>query len=268
MSLRLIHLSDIHFGCENKAAVEGARAFILDRPPDVLIVTGDMTQSGLPHEFDAAGAWLGGLPKPQVCTPGNHDVPVPGVIDRIVAPFGPYTRRFGATHLDLRPAPGLNVQGINTARGMQWRLNWSKGAIHRRDARRACEAMATAAPGDLKAVICHHPLMEITGGPMTGRVRGGDRASEILALGGADLILTGHVHIPFAHALPFGDRRTYAVGAGTLSHRERGRPAGFNVIDIEAECIRVAALAWTGSHFEVERSWGLDRRVPDQALAA
>ncbi len=103
---------------------------------------------------------------------------------------------------------------------------------------------------------------------MTGRVRGGDRASEILALGGADLILTGHVHIPFAHALPFGDARTYAVGAGTLSRRERGRPAGFNVIEVEAECIRVAAMAWTGSHFEVERSWGLDRRLPNRALAA
>ena len=95
---------------------------------------------------------------------------------------------------------------------------------------------------------------------MTGRVRGGQRASEILTEAGADLILTGHVHMPFAHALPFTDRRTYAVGACTLSLRERGSPAGFNVVEADEGMIQITALGWTGSHFEAQRSWGFDRR--------
>ena len=79
--------------------------------------------------------------------------------------------------------------------------------------------------------------------------------------GGVDLILTGHVHAPFGHPLPFGDGRTYAVGASTLSLRERGVPAGFNVIEADEADIRVTALGWIKTHFEPQRSWGFDRRL-------
>jgi hypothetical protein len=75
-----------------------------------------------------------------------------------------------------------------------------------------------------------------------------------------DLVLTGHVHMPFAHALPFGDGRTYNVGASTLSLRERGSPAGFNLIEADEDQIRVAALGWTGKGFEPQRNWGFERR--------
>jgi predicted phosphodiesterase len=77
-----------------------------------------------------------------------------------------------------------------------------------------------------------------------------------------DLVLSGHIHAPFAWPYPFGDGRTYAVGAGTLSVRERGVPASFNEVEIEGAAIRIAALGWTGSHFEPYRTWSLDRRLP------
>jgi predicted phosphodiesterase len=73
-------------------------------------------------------------------------------------------------------------------------------------------------------------------------------------------VLSGHIHAPFAWPYPYADGRTYAVGAGTLSVRERGVPPGFNVLEVERAAIRVAALAWTGSHFEPYRTWSLDRR--------
>jgi hypothetical protein len=75
-------------------------------------------------------------------------------------------------------------------------------------------------------------------------------------------VLSGHIHAPFAWSYPFGDGRTHAVGAGTLSVRERGVPPSFNVVEIERAAMRIAALAWTGSHFEPYRTWSLDRRSP------
>jgi hypothetical protein len=114
----------------------------------------------------------------------------------------------------------------------------------------------------LRVALCHHPLSEVTGGPMTGEVHGGLDAATILAEAGVDVILTGHVHTPFALPLPIADRRTYSVGAATLSLRERGAPAGFNVVSWEDECIHVVAHGWTGSHFEVQKTWSLDRREP------
>jgi predicted phosphodiesterase len=112
----------------------------------------------------------------------------------------------------------------------------------------------------LRVVACHHPLTEMIGGPMTARVWGGEEAARDFAEAGVDLVLSGHIHAPFAWPYPFGDRRTYAVGAGTLSMRERGTPAGFNVIEVDEATMRIAALAWTGSHYEPYRTWSLDRR--------
>ena len=259
MTLRLLHVSDIHFGCQNREAVAAARAFAEASPFDAVVVTGDVTQSGRRREFQAAADWMADLPGAVICTPGNHDTPYFGVIDRLFRPFARYRDFLGPFADHGLSAEGLNIQAINTSRGAQIRLNWSKGAIRAGAARRACAAFAST-PDSLRVVICHHPLMEVTAGPMTGRVRGGQRGAEILALGGADLILTGHVHMPFAHALPFGDQKTYAAGACTLSLRERGSPAGFNVVEADEEMIQITAQAWTGSHFEPQRSWGFDRR--------
>ena len=88
-------------------------------------------------------------------------------------------------------------------------------------------------------------------------------AATAFAEARVDLVLSGHIHAPFVWPYPCGDRRTYAVGAGTLSRRERGVAAGFNVLDIEKAAIKIAALQWTGSHFEPFRTWSLDRRGLD-----
>jgi predicted phosphodiesterase len=98
------------------------------------------------------------------------------------------------------------------------------------------------------------------GGPMTARVWNGGTAARIFAEARVDLVLSGHIHAPFAWPYPFADGKTYAVGAGTLSIRERGVPPSFNVVEIEKAAIRVAALSWTGSHYEPYRTWSLDRR--------
>ena len=258
MSIRIVHVSDIHFGCENAAALEAVHDFIANDPPDLLATTGDITQAGYPREFAAARAWLKSLPCPRVSTPGNHDTPYWNVLGRLAWAFRDYHRNIGPEAFETVSSPALTAVAFNSARGLQPRINWSKGQARRADAIEVCRRLS--AGEGLKIAICHHPLMEVTGGPMTGRVWGGVEASRILAEGGADLILTGHVHMPFAHPLPFADCRTYAVGASTLSQRERGCPAGFNLIEADEECIRVTALGWIKTHFEPQRTWGFDRR--------
>ena len=256
--MRIAHLSDIHFGDENAAAVAAAAERLRASPPTLTIISGDLTRWGEPNEFSAAKAWISTLPGPVFVTPGNHDAPYIAWVERIFAPFARYERAFGPAAVQRFLAPGLSVWGVNTARGAQWRLNWSKGRISPAQVEGVAEAIGD---GDgVRIVVCHHPLLEMEGAPMTGRVRGGEAAARAFATAGADLVLTGHVHSPFVLAYPFGDGRTYAVGAGTLSKRERGAAAGFNEIDIEEAAIRIAALSWTGSHFEPSRTWSVDRR--------
>ncbi|HEY5071020.1 MAG TPA: metallophosphoesterase [Caulobacteraceae bacterium] len=258
--LRIAHLSDIHFGGENAAAVEAATAWLALATPDLTIITGDLTSFGQEREFQSAQAWVRRLRGPVVITPGNHDTPYLGLLERLTAPFARFQRRFGPADAVRWTEGGTKVATINTARGAQWRWNWSKGAIAAAQADAALTAVGGTAEEGLAAVVCHHPLVEMVGGPMTGRVRGGERAARRFCDGGVDVVLSGHIHVPFVWPFPYGDGRCYAVGAGTLSVRERGAPASFNLIEVEAGSIAVTAQAWTGGRFEVWRTWSVPRR--------
>jgi len=256
--VRLAHLSDIHFGVEDVAACEAAIGAVADFAPDLVVVTGDLTRNGLPREFRAARAWLDRLPGPRLVTPGNHDTPYWNLVLRTLVPFNRYRRFIGPSHqaVDME---GVAARAINSARGPQPRLNWSKGAVRLKRVREAGAELA-AAGRRLKLFACHHPLREIEGERVAGGVRRGAAAGAILAAAEVDLILTGHLHHPFAVPLPCGDGRTYAVGAGTLSLRTRGPPAGFSTIEADEAQMTVIAHGWTGSHFEPYRTWGLPRR--------
>jgi len=260
VTLRLAHLSDIHFGGENREAVAAVAAWIAAHRPDLTIITGDVTREGARNEFVAARAWISGLATPSLVVPGNHDTPYFSLIRRLFAPWKRYERHFGALPATAHLQPGLAIAQVNTARGVQLRSNWSKGAIAQPQVAAALAALSAAPAGALKIVACHHPLIEMIGGPMSGEVHGGHDAAVAFSEGAVDLVLTGHVHAPFALPYPGGDGKTWAVGASTLSIRERGVPIGFNCIQVDEACVTVAAQAWTGSHFEPWRTWIIDRR--------
>jgi 3',5'-cyclic AMP phosphodiesterase CpdA len=258
--MRIAHLSDIHFGGENAPAVEGASAWLRSTAPDLTILTGDVTAFGAQAEFAKAKAWAQTLEGPLVALPGNHDTPYLGLAERLVAPFARFERSFGAADGVRWASEAAIVATVNTARGVQLRLNWSKGAVARAQTDAALAALRGGARGAVGIVACHHPLEEMVGGPMTGRVRGGRSAARRFCEAGVDLVLSGHIHAPFAWPFAYGDGRTYAVGAGTLSLRERGAPPSFSLIAVSAAKIEVTALAWTGTRFEAWRNWSLARR--------
>lgn len=258
--MRIAHLSDIHFGGENVAAVAGVAEMLRADPPDLTIISGDLTQFGEVKEFEAAAAWLKTLPDPILVTPGNHDSPYIAFVERFFTPFGRFRKLIGKVDGQTHAGDGFVVWGANTARGVQPRANWSKGQISAGQIRAAQAFLCGAAADQLKIMVCHHPLTEMIGGPMTGKVWGGAAAARALSECKVDLVLSGHIHAPFALPYPFGDERTYAAGAGTLSVRERGVPASFNMIEADTTEIRVVALAWKGSHYDTHRTWALARR--------
>jgi 3',5'-cyclic AMP phosphodiesterase CpdA len=252
---RIAHLSDIHFGGELPAATAAAIAAVNELAPTVIAVTGDLTLNGLPVEFRAAQAWLAQLSAPTVVTPGNHDTPYWNLILRALRPFDRYRRYIGPAQSAGYDAPDLCLRALNSARGAQPRLDWSKGAI-------GLESLRTIDwPQDARARIfaCHHPLIELQDAPVTGGVRCGVEAAAILAAADVDLVLTGHVHVPFA--LPMGPAGScYSIGAGTLSLRTRGAPPSFTTIVMTEEAFDVTVQAWTGEAFAPAEHWRLPRR--------
>lgn len=265
---RILQFSDIHFGCEHRHACAAALDYAHATPADLILITGDITQQGFPSEFAAAGDWIRRMPDPRFVIVGNHDVPYWSLPARLFSPWKAFEKATGhPAHDHQFLSPNLMVRGVVTARGWQARPNWSKGVIDLPQTRKAAEALRQAPVGALRVLACHHPLIEMAGAPMTGDVKRGDEAALIFAEAGVDIITTGHVHVPFALPIHLADHCSYAIGCGTLSHRERGTPPSFNQIEWDAHEIVVTAIAWTGDRFEPSEVWRLPRRQDTRKMA-
>lgn len=260
MSL-LAHVSDIHFGAQDEAIVDGLARAIGDLGVDAIIVTGDLTQSGKKREFRQAAAYFASLGLPTVFAPGNHDTPMLNLGARLTRPFGRYHKFLADGAAALFEGDDYRVWTLNTARGAQFRLNWAEGSARRAHVEAICADVKRASPPKAAIVACHHPLLAPESSPISVRTRGGSDAEEKFAAAGVELILSGHTHVPTIATSAHGDRRSYAVGAGTAaSVRTRGEPASFNTISIEREAFVVNALKWRDDGFVRQEPVRLVRR--------
>ena len=230
--IRLFHVSDVHFGAEDQAALDWFQACVETGKPDAIVMTGDLTMRARAHEFDAAAQWLAALDRPMTVEVGNHDLPYFNMARRLFRPYHRYAKveRALESELDL---PGVVIVPLKTTARFQWRLNWSKGKVTPHRVGKTVAAIEDA-PGDAVPIVaCHHPLVD-AGTQSTAKTKGGADALEALAAAGTRIVLSGHVHDPFdiTHQTPAGPIRM--IGAGTLSHRTRISPASFNELRVEA----------------------------------
>jgi 3',5'-cyclic AMP phosphodiesterase CpdA len=225
--MELVHLTDLHFGCADKAALAAAARYISERKPDAVIVTGDISKDGLASELNEACAWMRDLGVPIMLTPGNHDVPYYEPIGRVFYPWARFKRAAHGIRTGLWTTPDWTIVPINTARGVQLRLNWAQGAISRAQTADAATLLRQSTPEALRIVITHHPLDWPNDAPIHGATIGGVAAQTALIEAGAQLFLSGHLH--FASARLIG-ANALSVTSGTLSQRVRHEPCAFTAI--------------------------------------
>lgn len=232
--ITLFHVSDLHFGYEDRAALDWFRRDVDEERPDAVICTGDLTMRGSAREFAAAQAWLAELPVPVTLEPGNHDVPYyHHMLRRLTRPYARYRALEAAIECDIA-LDDVAVIPLKTIARAQWRLNWSKGRVRIRELDEALHGLAHHGGKRLRLVACHHPLVEAdTHG--TASTRGGKRALAALARAGADAVLSGHVHDPFDRMVEIEGQTIRIIGAGTLSQRLRATPPGYNRLQWSAE---------------------------------
>jgi len=236
--IRLFHASDLHFGAEDRAALDWFAACVHAERPDAVVVTGDLTMRARRHEFAAAALWLEGLGRPVTVEVGNHDLPYFNLWARFVTPY----RRYRALEAMIeRPLdlPGLTIVPLKTTARFQWRFNWSKGHVSASALQDALALVEAAPAGHRVLVACHHPLIE-GGTRSSSRTRGGRAALAALAAAGADAVLSGHVHDPFDIGQPNGAGEIRLIGAGTLSERVRETCPSFNEVRVADGALVVA----------------------------
>jgi 3',5'-cyclic AMP phosphodiesterase CpdA len=228
--IRLFHISDLHFGAEDRQALDWFAGLVEAEQPDLIVVTGDLTQQARRQEFEAATQWLQALGRPITVEVGNHDLP-PYPIARFLRPYGRYEtlERLVERPVDL---PGVRIVPLKTTARFQWRLNWSKGLVSAVSLDRTLGMIEEQSGPGLTLVACHHPLIE-GDTRMSSRTRGGAAALTALAEAGVDAVLSGHVHDPFDMSLNHAGRTIRLIGAGTLSERVRASRPSFNRLTID-----------------------------------
>ena len=240
----LFHISDLHFGAEDRAALAWFARIVAEERPDGIICTGDLTMRGTTREFAMASQWLGKLAVPVSLEPGNHDMPYYWeLITRLRHPFRRYHAFAAQAHSNLA-LDGVMLVSLPTVTPAQWRLNWSKGHVDQRLLADAIAALGAAPATGVRLVACHHPLVEAdTQG--TASTSGGKQALAALARAGANAVLTGHVHDPFDLTVSAGGKSIRMIGAGTLSERLRSTSPSFNVLTVNGEHLDVAVRRYS-----------------------
>ncbi|HEX6572185.1 MAG TPA: metallophosphoesterase [Steroidobacteraceae bacterium] len=232
----LLQVSDPHFGTEQEPVVEALLAFAAAQRPDVLALSGDITQRARARQFEAARRFVERVAAPvTLAIPGNHDIPLFNVPARVLAPYAGFERAFGR---DLEPvfdAPGLLVTCVNTTRARRHK----DGEVSQEQIQQVVQRLRGADPAQLRIVLVHQPVLAVRADDERNLLHGREEAVHAWVEAGADLVMGGHIHWPYACSLRLAyrdlPRDAWVVQAGTaVSARTRdGAPNSVNLVRCE-----------------------------------
>ena len=245
----LVHLSDLHFGRVDARLLEPLTNLVNRIKPDLVAVSGDLTQRARNAQFAQARAWLDGLRAPKLVVPGNHDIPYYRVWERFLSPLDNYK-----AHIDTDVEPDfvdeeIAVIGINSARS----LTFKGGRINSAQLERLRARLAPLPRDLLKIVVTHHPFSlpeDRDEDELIGRAK---LAMQTFHELGVDLLLAGHMHASMASETakryPIEGYNALVIQAGTAtSTRGRGEQNSFNVLHLHGDRVEVERHAWGEEH--------------------
>jgi predicted MPP superfamily phosphohydrolase len=223
----LLHLSDSHFGTEQAQVVEALAALAQQQQPDLLVLSGDITQRATPSQFAQARAFTDRLGTLLLAIPGNHDIPLFDLGQRLFHPYAQYREAFGRVLEPTHATRELLVQCVNTAR---W-YRHTGGTVSSNQIERVANRLRTAQPGQLRVVVVHQPIAVLRTTEKHNLLHGHAQAQQSWAAAGCDVVLGGHIHLPYVMALAGLARPMWAVQAGTCVSR-RVRAGAANSVNV------------------------------------
>lgn len=223
----LLQISDPHFGTERPAVVEALLRLKEQQRPAIVVFSGDITQRARYAQFAAAKEFVSRLAPPAlVAVPGNHDIPLFNVLARALYPYRGFQWAFGK-HLEPEwESPEFRVICVNTTRPARHK----DGEVSAQQIDRVSQRLRTSTPEQVRVVVTHQPVYVLKGTEVHNRLHGYAPAISAWSEAGADIIMGGHIHLPYIAPLHEHSeqvaRRCWVVQAGTaVSCRVRKRQA-------------------------------------------
>lgn len=248
---RIAHLSDLHFGRTDPAVLEHLQRAVVAVKPDIVVVSGDLTQRARTAEFRQAREFLAALPKPQIVVPGNHDVPLYNVFKRGLTPLSRFTRYIGRQLSPFYADDEVAVLGINTARA----FSLKSGRINRSQVKKTCADFGPLPAAVIRMVVTHHPFAVPESGAHRTIVGRAKMAMEAFGDCKVDVVLSGHLHVSRAitsDTLYAGPHAALLVQAGTASStRLRDETNAFNLLRLDGLRVEVERHDWEDGRFTI-----------------
>jgi len=223
----LLQLSDSHFGTEQAPVMEALAALAQQQRPDLLVLSGDITQRAKRSQFAAARAFTDRLGAPLLAIPGNHDIPLFDLGQRLLHPYARYREAYGKLLEPTHASHDLLVLCVNTTR---W-YRHKGGTVSSAQIERVASRLRAAQPSQLRVVVVHQPIGVLRATERHNLLHGHAQAQQSWAAAGCDVVLGGHIHLPYVMALAGLGRPMWAVQAGTSVSR-RVRAGAANSVNV------------------------------------
>lgn len=229
---RLVLISDLHFGRDEPDLLEPLTHAIREVSPDLVLMAGDFVQRARASQFSRARAFMDGLGPDWIGVPGNHDLPLYNIFQRVFDPYRGYRHWIGADREPRVELANALVLGLDTTDPHAHQ----RGRVRQAAVARIAQDIATAGPR-LPVILAHHPFHHAPHIEKKLMV-GAPAALEHWAESGPHIILSGHLHRwlfePFIRRE--GKNMTLQLHCGTgLSQRRRGEPNDFAILDCTAQ---------------------------------
>ena len=249
--ITIAHLSDLHFGREQTQVIHNLLASLQEQRPDLVIISGDLTQRARSYEFQQAKIFLDNLPYPYFIIPGNHDLSAHKLIERFFFPWKKWKRYISPQLEPCMENDQCKVVGVNSARRLGLYLDWSRGRINNKQISHVVENFNQTNEKKLRILVAHHPFWLPTVYLRRQLIGGRDKAIEALSQAGVDIILGGHIHIPFMKIL----RGVIISHAGTtVSDRLiEGQPNSYNIIKGDSKKLTLISFEQENQEFTIRQ---------------
>lgn len=245
----IAHISDLHFGTEDKPVAEGLLKDIKELNPSLVVVSGDLTQRARTQQFKDAKEYLDRLEFRKIIVPGNHDIPLFDIIRRFFFPLTKYKKYITDDLTPFYKDEDIAILGLNTARS----FTWKNGRISWEQMQKIKDKLCPIKMPLIEILVIHHQFIPAPDNENVDLVGRASKALEVIDECGIDLVLAGHLHEGFT-----GDVQTYHPGrrsiiiaqAGTaISQRKRESPNSYNFITIDRKHIMIEIRKWNRNSF-------------------
>jgi 3',5'-cyclic AMP phosphodiesterase CpdA len=253
--MKILHLSDLHFGTEQPEMVEVLKSDIQVMKPDIIVVTGDVTQRATVQQYKKAKVFFDELKhKAIICVPGNHDIPLYNLFQRFFYPFVKYEKYISQHRCPMYRQDNIAILGINSATPYKP----MGGYVTEKQMEMATSFFQPLPAETCKIILMHHNLISTERHKI---INASEKLINHFSACGVNLILSGHIHAPHCEQLKrnYVMHNMYAITAGTAISHRTSELNSYNIINIAPQSLDLIVREWQLDHFAETRQMSLPR---------